>query len=211
MIAYLEGKILKQEADQIIILVNGIGYEVFLPEITAQSLSRYGEKENISLFIYHHQTERQPVPVLIGFENEQEKIFFKRFISVEDIGVIKAVKALTIPIEKIISAIESEDSKTLMTLKGIGKRTAGKIIATLKGKFDDFTTFQPDPAKEQATEVLPEKDFITSVTEVMTTQLGHSPKETEVLLSKALKRNPDISSPEELLEEVYRKAHTGKL
>jgi len=209
MIGYLEGKLLKSEGDQIIILVNGIGYEIFLPEITAQSLGRYSEKEDISLFIYHHQTERQPVPVLIGFENEQDKIFFKRFISVEDIGVIKAVKALTIPIEKIISAIESEDAKTLMTLKGIGKRTAGKIVATLKGKFDDFTTSKTESVTDNDTEVLPEKDFITSVTEVMTSQLGHSPKETEELLSKALKRNPEINSPEELLEEVYRKRHTG--
>jgi Holliday junction DNA helicase RuvA len=209
MIGYLEGKLLKSEGDQIIILVNGIGYEIFLPEITAQSLGRYSEKEDISLFIYHHQTERQPVPVLIGFENEQDKIFFKRFISVEDIGVIKAVKALTIPIEKIISAIESEDAKTLMTLKGIGKRTAGKIVATLKGKFEDFTTSKTESVTDNDTEVLPEKDFITSVTEVMTSQLGHSPKETEELLSKALKRNPEINSPEELLEEVYRKRHTG--
>lgn len=204
MIGYLEGKILKNDSDGVLLLVNGIGYEIFLPEITANSFRKYKKGDNAGLFIYYHQTERQPVPTLIGFENEMEKVFFKRFISVEDIGVIKAVKALTKPIDEIISAIESEDSKFLIALKGIGKRTAGKIIATLKGKFDDFAFNLPDKYNQNEFD-MPRHDFIYSVKQVMVDQLGHGVKEAEELISQALERNSDISSPEDLLEEVYRK------
>lgn len=204
MIGYLSGTILRNDDDGLLLLVNGIGYEILMPEILAKSFRKYEPGSEASLFIYYHQTERQPVPVLIGFENEKDKIFFKRFISVEDIGVIKAVKALTIPVDEIVSAIESEDSKKLISLKGIGKRTAGKIIATLKGKFDDFI-LEPSPVETPVEENADDKGFISSVVDVLTHQLGHQFREAQLLVGDALKRNPNISSPEELLEEVYNK------
>jgi Holliday junction DNA helicase RuvA len=73
----------------------------------------------VSLFIYYHQTERQPKPLLIGFNFEPEKEFFEKFITVEDIGPPTAVKALVMPIAKIAKAIEERDSRTLESLKGL--------------------------------------------------------------------------------------------
>lgn len=210
MISYLEGKIFRNSDEGLILLVNGIGYEVLLPEITAESFKKYKKNDIVSLFIYYHQTERQPAPVLIGFENEKDKIFFKKFISVEDIGVIKAVKALTIPVEKIIAAIESEDQKTLISLKGIGKRTAGKIIATLKGRFEDESAALSLTSGEERVDISPSTDLIDSVKSVMVAQLGHHPKEAEKMIKDALKRNPHISQFEELIEEIYKKDGKGK-
>ncbi|PID77810.1 MAG: Holliday junction DNA helicase RuvA [Deltaproteobacteria bacterium] len=204
MIGYLEGIVLKNDGEGVLLLVNGIGYEIFLPEITSKSFKENEIGEKAGLFIYYHQTERQPVPVLIGFENEKDKVFFKKFISVEDIGVIKAVKALTIPVEKIVNAIETEDIKTLVSLKGIGKRTAGKIVATLKGKFSDFEV-SGDSLQSDLLEDSYKKDFVGSVIDVMVTQLGHNVKEARQLISDVFKRNPDIKSPEDLLTEVYKK------
>jgi len=208
MIAYIEGKVFRNSDEGLIVLVNGIGYEVLLPEITAKSFKKYEKNDIVSLFIYYHQTERQPAPVLIGFENEKDKNFFKKFISVEDIGVIKAVKALTIPVGQIIKAIEAEDHKTLVSLKGIGKRTAGKIIATLKGKFEEL------PSSLTETEIKSEivqkpNDLIESVKSVMVGQLGHHPREAEKLINDALRRNPEASVFEELIEEVYKKDGRG--
>jgi len=209
MISYLEGKIFRNSGEGLILLVGGIGYEILLPEITADSFKKYKKNDIVSLFIYYHQTERQPAPVLIGFENEKDKAFFKKFISVEDIGVIKAVKALTIPVEKIIRAIESEDQKTLLSLKGIGKRTAGKIIATLKGRFEEALSSGFSRENEEIP-VSAAIDLIDSVKSVMVSQLGHHPKEAEKLINDALKRNPDISQFEELIEEIYKKDAKGK-
>ncbi len=94
MIGYIEGKILKKEEDRVLVLANQIGYEVLLPAIVMKSLQNKNVGEKISLYIFFQQTERQPKPVLIGFNLEVEKEFFQHFISVEAIGPLKAVRAL---------------------------------------------------------------------------------------------------------------------
>ena len=138
MIGYLEGKILKKEEDRVLVLANQIGYEVLLPAIVMKSLQNRNIGEEISLYIFFQQTDRQPKPVLIGFNLEVEKEFFQHFISVEAIGPLKAVRALSISVREIATAIESGDINKLAQLKGIGRRTAQKIIATLEGKMGKF-------------------------------------------------------------------------
>lgn len=82
MIGYLEGKILKKEEDRILVLANQIGYEVLLPAIVMASFQDNQIGDEISLYIFYQQTERQPKPILIGFNLEVEKEFFQYFISV---------------------------------------------------------------------------------------------------------------------------------
>ena len=106
--------------------------------------------DDVSFYIYYQQTERQPKPVLIGFNLEAEREFFQYFISVEDIGPLKAVKALNVPIREIARAIESKNVDALKQLKGIGNRTAQKIIATLEGKMDKFALIRKSEKKEIA-------------------------------------------------------------
>jgi Holliday junction DNA helicase RuvA len=162
---------------------------------------RAGEEgEIVKLYIYYHQTERQPKPLLIGFNFEPEKEFFEKFITVEDIGPPSAVKALVLPIPKIAKAIEERDSKTLESLKGIGKRTADKIIATLQGKVGKFALMREDQIPVDVEVV----DFKKQVEEVLVKDLGHKSSEAQRLVKEALLRNPSISTPEELFEEVYR-------
>ncbi|MCX8118422.1 MAG: helix-hairpin-helix domain-containing protein [Desulfobacterota bacterium] len=202
MIRYLEGKLLKKEEDRIVVLANGVGYEVLLPAIVRRTFNskKAGEDgEIVKLYIHYQQTERQPKPVLIGFNCEPEKEFFEKFITVEDIGPLTAVKALVEPIPKIARAIEERDSKTLERLKGIGRRTADKIIATLQGKVGKFALMREDQVPVE--EVV---DFKRQVEEVLVKDLGHKVSEAQRLVQEALKRNPNVSSPEELFEEVYR-------
>ena len=200
MIGYLEGKILKKEEDRVLILANQVGYEVLLPAIVMKSLQDKNVGEEISLYIFFQQTERQPKPTLIGFNLEVEKEFFQYFISVEDIGPLKAVKALSIPVREIAGAIESGEIDKLTQLKGIGRRTAQKIIATLEGKMGKFALIRRDQPK-----VAPlTEDFSKQVLDVMIKQLGHRPTDARQMIGRALKRNSAIATAEELFEEVYR-------
>ncbi len=203
MIRYIEGKLLKKEEDRIVVLANGVGFEILLPAIVRKTFvsKRAGEEgEIVKLYIYYHQTERQPKPLLIGFNAEPEKEFFEKFITVEDIGPPTAVKALVLPIPKIARAIEERDSKVLESLKGIGKRTADKMIATLQGKVGKFALMQEDQAAGEAEVV----DFKKQVEEVLVRDLGHKVSEAQKLVKEALLRNPNVGTPEELFEEVYR-------
>ena len=203
MIRYIEGKLFKKEEDRIVVLANGMGYEILLPAIVRQTFvsKRAGEDGDIvKLFIYYHQTERQPKPMLIGFNFEPEKEFFEKFITVEDIGPPTAVKALILPIPKIARAIEERDSKTLEGMKGVGKRTADKIIATLHGKVGKFALMIEDQIPES-----PEiENFQKQVEDVLIKDLGHKVSEAQRLVKEAMMRNPAMTTPEELFEEVYR-------
>jgi Holliday junction DNA helicase RuvA len=203
MIRYIEGRLLKKEEDRVVVLANGVGYEILLPAIVRKTFSskRSGEDgEVVKLFIYYHQTERQPKPLLIGFNFEPEKEFFEKFITVEDIGPPTAVKALVLPIARIAKAIEERDSKTLESLKGIGRRTADKIIATLQGKVGKFALMIED----QILIEVETSNFEKQVEEVLVRDLGYKLSEAHRLVKEAMLRNPNITTPEELFEEVYR-------
>ena len=200
MIGYLEGELLKKDADRILLLVNHVGYEVLLPAFVMESLNSRRTDDQVSLYIYYHQTERQPKPVLIGFNLEAEKEFFQLFISVEAIGPLKAVKAMTIPIREIARAIECREAGRLKQLKGIGSRTAQKIIATLEGKVGKFVLIR----KGEETDIPIKDDFISQVMDVLTNQLGHKGAEAKLLIAQAMERNESISTPEALFDEVLR-------
>ena len=201
MIGYLEGKLLKKEEDRILLLVNYVGYDILLPAFVMETIESKLIGDSIALYIYYYQTERQPKPVLIGFNLEVEKEFFQHFISVEAIGPLKAVKALDIPVREIARAIESRDVAKLRQLKGIGSRTAQKIIAALEGKVGKFVLIRK--AEENETKP-PVEDFTQQVADVLVKQLGHKLSEARKLVAEALQRNGSIATPEELFEEVYR-------
>ena len=206
MIGYIEGKILKKEQDRLLVLANQIGYEILLPAFVMEALAAKKEGDQIALYTYYQQTDRQPKPILIGFNLEAEKEFFQFFTSVEDIGPLKAVKALDIPVREVARAIESRDVHSLTRLKGIGTRTALKIIATLEGKMGKFALIR----KEEKKDIPVAEDFSEQVYEVLVKQLGHKASDAKRMIADALKRNQAIMTPEELFEEVYRGENTNK-
>ncbi len=200
MIGYIEGKLLKKENERVLILANQLGYEVLLPAVVMETIQHKALGDPLELYIYYHQTERQPKPVLIGFNMEVEKEFFQYFISVEDIGPMKAVKAMNMPVRDIARAIENGDITALRRLKGVGNRTAQKIVATLSGKMDKFALIR----KGEAPPVTPVEDYSQLVLDVLTKQLGHKPADAKQMIAGALTRNPAIVTPEELFDEIYR-------
>lgn len=206
MIGYLEGKLLKKEDGRILLLANQVGYDILLPANVMETFKTKAVGDAVSLYIYYQQTERQPKPVLIGFNLEVEKEFFQHFISVEDIGAFKAVKALSISVREIARAIESKDVHTLKRLKGIGDRTARKIIATLEGKMDKFALIR----KAEKVDVPVIEDVSKQVVDVLISQLGYRIRDAKKMIAEAMERNTAIATPEELFEEVYRGEKTKR-
>lgn len=201
LISYLKGRVkLNRSDDRITLIVNGIGYDILIPSYVMKGIKgSRADGDEMELYLSYNQTERQPKPVLVGFESPLDKEFFELFISVEDIGPTAAVRALTKPVREIARSIEGKDTKALKTLKGIGERKAEKIVATLKGKVAKFALM---PEVEVPAGVV--EDFRKEVEDVLVNQLGHKPLEARKMIDEAMKRNPGISSSEELFEEVYR-------
>lgn len=206
MIGYLKGSVLQYETDGILLLSGSVGYEVLLNPIVLEKLkTRVSDDRELSFYIYYHQTERQPKPVLIGFESMDEKQFFQLFITVDAIGPMKAVKAMSRPIDEIAYAIEKKEVSFLTGLPGIGKRTAEKMIATLHGKTEKYA-LQASAKTEAIDSEVPggAKDIVIQVTDVLVNQLGHSHASAKRMISEAFKRNQEISSPEALFDEIYQ-------
>jgi len=200
VIGYMEGTLLKIGEDRILLLANQVGYEVMLPTFVMETVRTREIGDQLALYIFFQQTDRQPKPVLIGFNLEAEKEFFQHFISVEDIGPLKAVKAMTIPVRDIARAIETKDLAKLKQLKGIGNRTAQKIIATLSGKMDKFALIR----KSEKVDMQVDEDITTPVMDVLVSQLGHKIADARQMIAAALERDSSLSTPEELFDEVYR-------
>ncbi len=201
MIAYLKGTLFRREEDRILLLAGHVGYEIILPLFVMHTLEAKAMGDELSFFVYYHHTERQPAPILIGFNTEIEKEFFQQFISVEAIGPLKAVKALNRPISDIACAIESNNAGLLKDLKGIGARTAQKIIATLGGKMGKFAVL---PAGSGTASARVPAAFADKVLDVLIEQLGHKAAEARQMIAEALDRNTAIATPEELFDEIYR-------
>jgi holliday junction DNA helicase RuvA len=210
MIGYLCGKILEMDEHGVLLDVNGVGYEVMMPAVEVKALRARLHGQNgdapaeVALHVYYHVSERQPAPVLIGFNERQAKEFFKALLTVAEVGPTLAAKAMVMPVCDIASAIERRDVRTLGTLPGIGKRKADQIVATLKGKVLPFALLPaPELAEAVAASAAGEPDFVADVTQVLIESLGYKPMEAERMVRDALKRQPDIAGTQELLQEIW--------
>ena len=202
MIAFLRGPVLRRVDEVVVIEAGGVGYEVHLPAVVARALPapHAGDHPVVELHISFHATQNQPRPLLIGFLHEVEQEFFERFITVDGMGPTKAMKAIVHPIHMIADAIERKDVGFLRRLPGIGERTAEKVVAALHGKMGKYALLREAAAEPER----PAEDFKDEVLDVLTSQLGHRPGEARRMVDEALRRQPQITSAEELFQEVYR-------
>jgi Holliday junction DNA helicase RuvA len=136
VISHLTGALTKRhEARQSIELrIDGVGYEVLLPTFVWRALEETPLGDEVSLEIYYHVPERQPTPLLVGFQRDVERDFFRKLIEVPDLGPTKAIRALVFSVSTIATWIEEGDERSLRTLPGVGERLAKTMVAHLKGK-----------------------------------------------------------------------------
>ena len=202
MITNIKGKLIKKKESSLVIEIGGVGYEVYVPLTVSVELKDIHEGEDVSLvtFHYHATDPSKSIPVLIGFMNEIEKEFFEKFITVSGIGPKAAVKALNKPISEIAKAIDSADISFLKTLPGIGEQKAREIVAKLQNKVGKFGLIQDSFVSEN---VASKQDIEEEAVQVLI-QLQYKKQQAKDMVNKALERNPDISTSEELLNEVYR-------
>lgn len=133
MIAYLKGKILERNENLIILEVNNVGYEINISLNTYLSLSNKNECE-----LYTYLQVKEDGISLFGFSTKGEKELFTNLITVNGVGPKMAITILSgASIADIITSIVSEDSKMLSKFKGVGKKTAERIILELKEKLGE--------------------------------------------------------------------------
>ncbi len=130
MIAYLRGKVLTTTAETAILDVNGVGYEVYCTNGAFQRLV-VGETGAV----YTHLQMKEDGATLFGFADPKEKELFLKLISVSGVGAKTGISILAaLRVEEFAQAIAAADVKRLCAVKGLGKKTAEKIVLELHGK-----------------------------------------------------------------------------
>jgi len=189
MITHINGKLVEKNPNNVIIECGGLGY--YLP-ISLQTFSSIPDRENIKL--YTHLTIREDAHILYGFADKTEREIFRLLTSVSGVGPSTAMTMLSsMDCKEIQRAITTDDVEKIKSVKGIGIKTAQRVIVDLKDKmlktFDilEETTISNNTIKNEALSAL----------EV----LGFNRKKIDKIIQVILQDSPNIS-----LEELIKKA-----
>ena len=191
MITHLKGKLVEKSPTNVVIEVNGIGY---LINISLTTFSQIPDNENIKL--YTHLQIKEDSHSLYGFYSKKEREIFRLLISVSGVGTSTARTMLSsLDPQQVVEAISSNNVSIVQSVKGIGSKTAQRLIIELRDKIlkiydlDETYVNSNNTTREEALSAL----------EV----LGINKKSSERLVDNIIKENQDISV-EEIIKETLK-------
>ena len=192
MITQLIGRLVEKSPTQVVIDCNGVGYFV---HISLHTYSQLGSDENIKLFT--HLQVKEDSHTLFGFFSTIERAVFQQLISVSGIGASTARTMLSsLEPQQIQRAIVSEDLATIKSVKGIGLKTAQRVLIELKDKM--FNLFEGEEIQAFSNNTI--KEEALSALEV----LGYSRKQSEKVIDNVIQSSPD-STVEALIKAALNK------
>jgi len=164
MIAFLRGAVLEKHPNQVIVDVQGVGYDVTIPVSTFSALPDAGSE--VSLRIHTHV--REDALALFGFLTTAEKVLFEKLTGVSGIGPKLAITVLSgLPVGDLVAAIRGGSLEVLVKVPGIGKKTAERIVLELKDKLDllgaTASTSQGGAPKPKTAFAQAEEDVISAL------------------------------------------------
>lgn len=178
MIAHLQGRLIEKTPTDVVIDCNGVGYQI---NISLHTYSLLPDSESIKL--YTHLQIKEDAHTLFGFMEKSEREIFRLLLSVSGIGAnIARTMLSSIAPQQIIQAIAVADVATIQSIKGIGSKTAQRVILDLKDKvlkvydLDEVSSFHNNTNRDEALSAL----------EV----LGFNKKLSEKFVEKYVKENP---------------------
>ncbi|MBK22242.1 MAG: Holliday junction branch migration protein RuvA [Flavobacteriales bacterium] len=192
MIHHIKGRLVEKSPTHAIIEASGVGYFVNISLIT---FSKLGNDENCRLFT--HLSIKEDSHTLYGFAEKSEREIFRQLISVNGVGASTArIMLSSMTAEEITTAIVTGDVNALKSIKGIGAKSAQRIIVDLKdklGKIDgieqNILTFANNTNRDEALSAL--------------LALGFIKNSVEKILNKVLKAQPDLDV-ENLIKEALK-------
>ncbi|PWG05760.1 Holliday junction branch migration protein RuvA [Polaribacter aquimarinus] len=181
MITQIRGRLVEKSPTEVVIDCNGVGY---LLHISLNTFSSLPAEENVIL--YTHFSIREDAHTLFGFISKTEREVFKLLISVSGVGPsIARTMCSSMTSEEIQNAIASENVALIQSVKGIGAKTAQRVIVDLKDKI--LKTFNINEVSIASNNT--NKEEALSALEV----LGFNKKQSDKVLSGILKENPDAT------------------
>ena len=191
MIAHIEGILESKTPTHVVIDVNGVGYMLNISLNTYDELPSKGK-----LRLFSHLIVREDAHILFGFSEEEERTMFRELINVSGVGASTALMILSsMKPADVAQAVDQSDVNAFKSVKGIGLKSAQRIIVDLRGKLDkiesnsDFLSPQGNTYKNEALSAL--------------VVLGIDKKKASNTIDEILKNN-DVSSVEELIKMTLK-------
>ena len=197
MIAFLRGRILEKQPNRVLVDVNGVGYEVFVPLSTFYDLGDQGGE--IALRIHTHV--REDALQLFGFLTLLERQMFERLIAISGIGPKLAIAVLSgLETRDLVTAVQRADVARLTTIPGVGKKTAERIVLELKDRLAQIVVPIASDAKPAASEIDRVRGDLLSALQ----NLGYHRPDAERAADAVLRDAPDRTLEAALKDALRR-------
>ena len=198
MIGRLKGILLEKKAPELLLDVNGVGYELLAPMSTFYQLPAVGQ----GVVLFTHLVVREDAHQLFAFFEEQERQLFRALIRVNGVGPKVALAILSgVPADEFVRLVQNNDVNALTKIPGIGKKTAERLVLDLRDKLAAWQSAVPG-----LTPALPELENkgLSEDAETALIALGYKPQDAAKMVMRVLRDKPDIGRSEEIIRLALR-------
>lgn len=193
MIGRISGTLIEKQSPELLVDVNGIGYEVLAPMTTIYQLPELGQQVSL----HTHFVVREDAQLLFGFADKQQRALFRALIKVSGVGPKLALAILSgIEAQSFVRSIHDGDTATLVRIPGIGKKTAERLVVEMKDRLKEWQVDSDLPLMAAANPQPMGQDQWIQEAEGALIALGYKPTEAAKAIS-AIKE--PISSAEDLI------------
>jgi holliday junction DNA helicase RuvA len=197
MIASLTGRLAFKAPTHLVLDVQGVGYEVFIPLSSYYGLPNLSESTSLSV----HTHVREDAIQLFGFLTSQEKDAFVLLTSVSGVGPKLALSVLSaLPVSDLVSALQSEDVEKLTTVPGVGNKSASRLVLELKDKVGKLHSgLLPASDSPRQGQDVTFDDALSALV-----NLGYRPQDAKEALKKVKKLNPESIALKDMIRESLK-------
>jgi len=197
MYDYITGKIIRKNPTHTVVENNGIGYMI---HITVHTYSALQDKDEIKLYIYYYV--REDTRTMYGFITQEERTTFELLITISGIGPNTARLVLSsMTPAQVVEAVESEDVQAFKNVKGIGTKTAERILIDLRDKITKIRGELSDPAMVPPATAAEQND-LKEVRQALLT-LGFPPAKIQHALAR-IKEDKSADTVEKMIKQALK-------
>lgn len=199
MIGFLRGTLIQKTPPQLLLDVQGVGYEVEAPMTTFYDLPALGQEVKL----HTHLVVREDAHILFGFASETERLLFRVLIKVNGVGPKLALTILSgQSVAEFYRCVDDNDVKSLVRLPGVGQKTAERLIIEMRGRLPELgevSTTKGLPSNAASTQASPKQEAISALC-----ALGYKPQD-------ATKMVQAVATEDRSCEDMIRMALRGAI
>jgi len=194
VIGFLRGKLIQKSPPQLLLDVQGVGYEVEAPMTTFYDLPALGEEVRL----HTHLVVREDAHILFGFASEMERTLFRSLIKVNGVGPKMALTILSgQSVDEFYRCVDDNDVKALVRLPGVGQKTAERLIIEMRGRLPEINGDKTLPNSTRSAGVAvnsPKQEAISALI-----ALGYKPQDASKMVQA-------VASEDKSCEDIIRLA-----